>query len=228
MHRIVPLAMASLALLLATAPGVSAHEHYLTDDGEYSLVLGEQNEPVYTYDWTNLDFIVTDNATDAPVSGVHETVNATLVAPGGEEHQAPIEPQFGEEGRYAFVEDYYLTQPGQYEVRLEGHINGSSVDGTYDLPGPRQSMADVGFPAQDVPSLLDLEETNAELRQENQELREDVDRLETRLADLESNVSAMDQDGTPAGSTNDSPGPGAAGTLAALAAGLGLLRGRRD
>lgn len=235
MPRTAPfLLLATAAFLLVVAPTASAHETYHTDDDQYELVLGEQAEPVYTYDWTNLDFIVRHNVTGTAVEDVHETVNATLIAPGGEEHHLPIEPQFGEDGRYEFVEGYYLTQPGQYQVRLEGHIQGSSVNGTYDLPGPRQSMSGFGFPGEDVPTLLDLEgtttdlqEENRQLREENQRLQENVSTLETRVDDLESAVSALEtQDGASSGG-NALPGFGPASAVAALTGALLLVR-RRD
>lgn len=211
---------ASLLLTALAAPLAAAHEQYQTDDGMYSLVLGEQGEPVYTYDWTNLDFIVsedTQNGTGGPVPAVHETVNATLIAPGGEELALPLEPQHGHTGRYQFVSDYYLTQPGQYEVRLEGQINGTSVDGTYLLPGPREAMNDQGFPSDDVPDLLTLQ-------QENQDLRDRVETLETDLAETQSQLEALQDDEQ----QNGAPGPGVIAAIGALAtvAGLSLIPAR--
>lgn len=213
----------SLIAAVLAAPAATAHERYISDDGKVSLVLGEQNEPVYTYDWTNLDFIVSEdseNGTGGPVPGVHERVNATLIAPGGEELSLPIEPQFGETGRYEFAEGYYLTQPGQYEVRLEGSINGTDVTGTYKLPGPRQSMADKGFPAEEVPTLLDLQSQLEGLSgedEENQQLKQQVSQLEQRVATLEAQQTEE----------NGAPGPGPLVAMAALV-GVALVALRRD
>jgi len=206
-------ALAIALLLGATAlatSGALAHEHYQSDDGQYSIVVGEQNEPVYTYDWTNLDLIVHEteaNGTGGPVPGVHETVNATLVSPGGDELSLPIEAQYDEKGRYEFVEDYYLTQPGQYEVRLTGEINGTDVNGTYKLPGPRTSMADRGFP-QTTSTLVDLEQTTSDLEAENQNLANRVESLESKVSDLESKLSTLEQT---AGSSSGDGSSGADG-----------------
>ncbi len=213
---------AALLAAAAMAPVASAHESYQTDDGRFTLVLGEQGEPVYTYDWTNLDFIVSedsDNGTGGPVPGVDETVNATLIAPGGEEHSLPIAPQHGEVGRYEFAEDYFLTQPGQYEVRLEGDINGTDVTGTYQLPGPRTSMSGQGFPADDVPSLLTLDASLQELQDaqgDNAELQQTVSQLESQITSLEERIAALEAADT--GEQPDQQGAPGAGALAAIAA----------
>lgn len=222
----------TLSLLAAafTSPLASAHEHYLTDDGKFSIVLGEQNEPVYTYDWTNLDFIVSEdseNGTGGPVPGVHETVEATLIAPGGEELSLPLEPQFGERGRYAFAEDYYLTQPGQYEVRLEGNINGTDVTGTYLLPGPRESISGQGFPADDVPSALDLRSQLQDKQATIDQQADEISDLETRISELESKLSTLESDVQSAEqAANNAPGAGPLAALAALA-GVALIAIRR-
>lgn len=150
--------LATLALALTLLPMASAHERYFSPDDQYLIILGEQNEPVYTYDFTNLDFFVRDNATGDPIPGVEETVTVTLIAPNGAEMSMPIEPQFGAEGEYAFEEDYILTLPGQYSVRLEGDINGTDVTGEYLLPGPRESMTSITFPHDDVQDLRELED----------------------------------------------------------------------
>lgn len=159
--------LATLALVLTLLPTASAHERYFSSDGKYLLILGEQDEPVYTYDFTNLDFFVRDNDTGDPIPGVETTVNATLIAPNGAEMSMPIQPKFGAEGEYEFEEGYLLTLPGQYSVRLDGDINGTDVTGEYLLPGPRDSMTTVTFPHDDVQDL--------------RELQQRVDALETQI-----------------------------------------------
>lgn len=220
-------------LLTAAVPLAIAHERYESPDGKYQLVLGEQNEPVYTYDFTNLDFIVTEIETGGPVPGVNATVEATVIAPGGEELSMEIEPQHGETGRYEFAEDYLLTQPGQYKVRLDGTINGTDVSDEYLLPGPREPFTAVTFPHDDVQDLR-------ELQQENQELRERIDELETRMTQMEDHMDAMmeggmdgsdgqdasDGDDTQENSAN-APGFSLFAALAALAV-IAVVRQRRE
>lgn len=194
--------LATLALVLTALPAVSAHERYFV--GDYLIILGEQNEPVYTYEFTNLDFFVRDNATGDPISGVEETVTATLIAPNGEEMSQPLAPQHGAEGEYEFEEDYILTMPGQYSVRLEGNIDGTDVTGEYLLPGPRGDMTEITFPHDDV-----------------QDLRE----LEGRIAALEAKLEAQNG-GADEGGVGS---PGFVWLPVLLSVGLGLaMRARRE
>lgn len=199
--------LATFAIALTLLPMASAHERYFTSDGNYLLVIGEQDEPVYTYDWTNLDFFVRDNATGDPITGVEDTVTVTLVAPNGAEMTRPLSPQFGVEGEYEFEEGYLLTLPGQYSVRLDGDINGTDVTGEYLLPGPRGDMTDHTFPHQDIEDLRELHE---------------------RMAQMEAHMDQMMMDGN----TNDNQqvqSPGFAWLPVLIGAVLGLaLRARRE
>lgn len=202
---------APLGILLALCllvPTAAAHERYFSPDDRFLIVLGEQNEPVYTYDFTNLDLSVRDNATGDPISGVEETLGAVLVAPDGSELSLPLAVQHGQEGRYEFVEEYQLTMPGQYKVRLTGDIDGTDVGGTYLLPGPRGDFRDITFPHDDVPDL--------------RELQERIDALEAQVAALE----AEDQNGVETPGDNGAPGPGALMLLGALGAALVVARRR--
>lgn len=152
--------IAILALaLFVLVPTASAHERYTSPDGAITMVLGEQSEPVYTYDFTNLDIILSYADSGEPVLNVHQarTLTATLIAPDGQELTRPLAAQHGQPGRYDFNDDYQLTQAGQYHVRLEGHIEGHDMNGTYRLPGPREDMRNYTFPATDVPDLLQLQ-----------------------------------------------------------------------
>lgn len=214
-------------LVSAVLPVATAHERYETSDGKYQIVLGEQNEPVYTYDFTNLDMIVTEIETGGPVAGVNATVEATLIAPGGEELSMEIEPQHGSKNRYEFAEDYILTQPGQYKVQLDGHINGTDVTGEYLLPGPRDPFTAVTFPHEDVQDLRALQE-------ENQDLRERIQELETRMTQMEDHMDAMmegDMGGSDGGQTQENsanaPGFSLVAALAALAV-IAVARKRRE
>jgi hypothetical protein len=198
--------LGTLMLVLAALPAASAHERYFSSDNKYLLILGEQNEPVYTYDFTNLDFFVRDNSTGDPIEGVEETVTATLIAPNGEELSRPLEQQFGSPGEYAFDGDYILTLPGQYKVRLEGEIDGTDVTGEYLLPGPRGDSTDIYFPHSDLEDLRALQQR--------------IDALEAQIDQMESGDENADEGGAGV------PGPMAFASLVALGLALVMLRRR--
>lgn len=203
MHvRVTVLALA-LGSLLLLAPSAMAHETYESDDGEYLITVGSQGEPVYTFQVTNVDLIIREHLGDGErgdeVSGVHQTLTATLIAPGGEEHTDELTTQFGSEGRYEFNDGYVLTQPGIYTLRLEGSINDTPVDGVYDLPHTIPSQSDIMFPDQGLPTAHDVAE-----------LQDRVAALETQSGD----------------DNNDAPGPGALLLVGLLAFSVLLLRAR--
>ncbi len=223
--------MAIVALLTVglAAPTASAHESYDIGDGEYTITVGDQSEPMYTYKWTNLDLIVRDSAGD-PVAldeDEREALDASLEAPGGEMLEAPLDTQFGEEGRYAFPEGHFYTQPGQYTLHLDGEIRGVDATGTYDLPGPRQSYSEFGFPHEDVPTPIDLDERLQSIEDDggDEQLDQRVQDLESQVASLEQQVADLEQRQDEQG--NDAPGFGAAAALAAIAA-VALLGVRRE
>lgn len=160
-------------LVSLAAPHASAHVTYPTDDDAYQITVGQQGEPVYTFQRTGLDLIIRENTTErTEVSGLEETLTVTLVGPGGEERNLPIEPQFGSVGRYTFVEGYTLTQPGLYQVRIEGTIRNTAVSGTYDMPHEVLPQSEIMFPDEGLPTLKDLRDRNQALEQRVQALEE--------------------------------------------------------
>jgi hypothetical protein len=227
-------AIGLLATLAVAGVGL-AHESYELGDGEVTLTVGDQNEPIYTYKWTNLDLILR-NGTGDPVAldeAELSALDAQLEAPGGQMLDGELEGQYGEEGRYEFADGHYYTQPGQYTLHVDGEIEGVDATGTYDLPGPRQSFSDFGFPHADVPTHLDLDERLTTVEEDHPEdLQQRVEELETRIDELQTqlNETRTQLETTQTQSTEesaDAPGPGAGLALGALAA-VGLLAGRRE
>lgn len=210
------IAMMSLFTIVLIAGGALAHESYDIGDGEYTLTVGDQNEPMYTFKWTNLDLIIRDSDGESVALTEDELdgLNARLLGPGGEVLDRPLETQFGSEGRYEFDQGHYYTQPGQYTLALDGEIQGVDATGQYDLPGPRQSTSGFGFPHEDVPTVIDLQASLEDLEQAQQ----DNEELEQRVTELENQLETLqeeEQDGT-----NDAPGASillAAGALASAA-----------
>lgn len=214
------IAVLSLSTIALVAGGALAHESYDIGDGEYTLTVGDQNEPMYTFKWTNLDLIVRDGDGE-PVTLSEDEIeglDARLIGPGGETLDRALETQFGSEGRYEFGDGHYYTQPGQYTLALDGEIQGVDATGEYDLPGPRRSISTFGFPHEDVPTVLDLQATLDDLEQSQQDNAE----LEQRVTELENQLETLQEEEDP----NDAPGAGlllATGTLATVA-----LIARRD
>jgi PGF-CTERM protein len=231
-NGITVVALTALTALVALAGGALAHESYDIGDGEYTVTVGDQNEPIYTYKWTNLDLIIRDSEGE-PVQLEEDeldALDARLEAPGGEMLNRSIEGQYGEEGRYEFPEGHFYTQPGQYTLHLDGEIRGVDASGAYDLPGPRQAGNEFAFPHDDVPTLLDLQSAIDELRQaqqDNEQLEQRVQQLEDRISELEDEQStlASNQEEIEA-QANGTPGFGLGAGLAALAA-VALVAARR-
>src|SRR5688572_17974559 len=81
-------ALLSVALVLAAPAGVMAHETRDVVDGQYQMVVGFMNEPVFAGDKSGLEFWVTENtgmatpgagdeeAEGTPVDGLEETLKA--------------------------------------------------------------------------------------------------------------------------------------------------------
>jgi MYXO-CTERM domain-containing protein len=188
---------------LMVVPAAAAHVTYLTDDEAYVITVGQQGEPVYTFQRTNLDLIIRENTDErAEVGGVHETLTAVLIGPGGEELEGELSPQHGATGRYQFADGYTLTQPGVYTLRLTGTIGESTVDRVYDLPHAIHSQSEVMFPDRGL---------------------DDLRALNARVADLETRLMQAE---TQAADNGEAPAPGLA-LVALLVLGLALLARRR-
>ncbi len=217
LKRLIPLALA-LGAALVLLPGAMGHVTTETDDGQYFITTGQQGEPVYTFQTTNLDLIIRENDNGEQgdeVPGVHENLSATLIAPGGEELTDGLTPQFGATGRYEFENGYALTQGGIYLLRLEGTVGDTDVTGEYDMPGPIENQNDVMFPDEGLPSLRDVAE-----------LQERVDTLEAEVDSLQAQSDG--ENGGQDDENGQAPGPGAllvVGLVASIALVMRRVRG---
>jgi len=117
---------ASLALVaLLLAPTAAAHKTTYSDDGKIKIVWGFRNEPATTWTKTDLDLILTDNVTGAPITGATETIQHAALEYGEEELDLELEAQHGQVGRYT-SQVVTLTRPGYYTLHLEGTINDAN------------------------------------------------------------------------------------------------------
>lgn len=162
--RLVPLGV--LAALLA-ASAASAHTTAPVAGGAYCVTAGNLNEPVTTYVKTGLELIIREGlgagtcASDdrgADVTGAHESLEATLIAPSGAELTQALQPQFGTVGRYTFEEPYVLTEPGEYHVHVTGTLGDQAVDETILVgSGPVPDWSDHTFPALGLPTMQEID-----------------------------------------------------------------------
>lgn len=217
MHaRVIVLALA-LGSLLLLVPGAMAHVTTETDDGAYFITTGQQGEPVYTFQTTNLDLIIRENDNGErgdEVAGAHENLTATLIAPGGQELTDELTTQFGATGRYEFENGFALTRPGVYTLGLEGMVGDTDVTGTYDMPGPIEDQSDVMFPDEGLPNLRDLAE-----------LQDRVDALEAQVNEMEDNGNGGNGGN---GDGEQAPGPAALLIVGLVAVSVVLLRKKRQ
>lgn len=188
-----------LALAIAT-PAADAHARSTSSDGKVTIVVGHLNEPITTYVKSGLDLRFTHVGNATPVLGAQNTLTAVLVAPDNTTTlESRLEAQFGKDGSYTLEEPYFLTQPGQYRLRLTGTAGGSDVSGTYSVASPVPAQGGATFPDTNVPS--------------NAELQDRLARAEARIAQLESQ----------AGTSGTKPAPGLALPLTVALLGLVAL-----
>ncbi len=147
------------ALLLVTQPAVEAHETRAIADGQYQIVIGLMNEPVFAGDKSGLEFWVTEvsaatpaagaeEAEGAPVEGLDETLQAEVIY-ADQTMALPLSPMFGEPGGYYSV-FFPTASEGDYTFRIYGEIDGTEIDETFtsgpETFGPVEDPAPLRFP----------------------------------------------------------------------------------
>ncbi|MHB1261882.1 MAG: hypothetical protein ACYC2H_09230 [Thermoplasmatota archaeon] len=171
-RRLLPAACLLALAALVAAPLASAHTSVVSTDGKVRVSIGQLNEPVSTYAVTGLDVCFTlNNTARTPIPGTsidHLGLSATLRSAGGAELKQDLKAQFGKPGCYTFAEPYVLTEAGQYVVDLSGNVNGTSIDvKAVKAGGVVIDRSEITFPAEGVPSDLDLEARIAALEAQN-------------------------------------------------------------
>ena len=136
------LAVSSLALgcaLLSLPSPASAHETREIADGQYRIVIGFMNEPVFAGDKSGLEFWVTevaaatpaagDDAEGTPVEGLAETLQAEVIH-GDQTMELPLTAKWDEPGGYYSV--FFPTESeGDYSYRIFGTIGDTEIDETF-------------------------------------------------------------------------------------------------
>lgn len=136
-----------MILMLVFPFAASAHEHatYKIGNAYYQFTIGSQNEPISVDDKTGLEMSVSkcftsacaptrgddgdmDGPAGTPVTGLESTLKVELIA-GDQKKMLPIVPKFGTDGSYNAT--FYPTLPTTFSYRLNGQVDGTSVDLTF-------------------------------------------------------------------------------------------------
>ncbi len=155
------LAVGSIALgcaLLSLPSIASAHETREIADGQYRVVVGFMNEPVFAGDKSGLEFWVTEPAAatpaageeteGAPVEGLAETLQAEVIY-GDQTMALPLTAMWDEPGGYYSV--FFPTEAeGDYSFRIFGTIGDTEIDETFtsgpETFGPVEDPEPLRFP----------------------------------------------------------------------------------
>ena len=129
--------LGALIITLVTASVVLGHE--TREVGEYTLVVGFLDEPVYNGEKSGLDLRVSRG--EEPVEGLEETLAAEVTF-AGSTRDLTLSATFGEPGAYRSV--FFPTAAGPYTFRIFGEIDGEAVDESFT------SGADTFSEVQDV------------------------------------------------------------------------------
>jgi len=147
-----------VGLMCALPAAVDAHETRVIADGQYEIVVGFMNEPVFAGDKSGLEFWVTDvsmatpsadrGEEGTPVEGLEETLQAEVIF-GDQTMALPLEATWNEPGGYGSV--FFPMAPGDYTFRIYGTIGDAEVDESF-TSGPEtfsvvQDPAPLQFPA---------------------------------------------------------------------------------
>lgn len=139
--------LVSLALLIPN----SALAHERVEVGDYSVVVGWQEEPAIVGERNALLLLISEG--DVPLEGVEGTLDAELMY-GGQTFRTNLTPSLTP-GEY--TAKIFPTVRGQYEVRLFGTLGTEPVDVTV-APEEIFSASRIQFPVAQ-PDILELQET---------------------------------------------------------------------
>lgn len=144
MNRYTTLVLALVATLTLMALALAHETRLLGPEGgkQYNVTVGQLNEPAFTEVRTGLDLIIRNAEDDTPVEGLENSLEVTITAPTGETRTLEVRPQFRQPGRY--TDDYILTVPGTYQIRVRGFIGDLEIDETY--PREVEDGQDLRFP----------------------------------------------------------------------------------
>jgi len=118
-------AAAAAAVLALSAGSVLAHE--VRQVGDYTIVIGFIDEPVFVGQKSGLEILIT-TGDEQPVEGLEETLTAEAIQ-GDASRELTLSPPFGEPGWYQAF--FFPTRAGAYTFRITGSIEGQEIDESF-------------------------------------------------------------------------------------------------
>lgn len=107
---------------------VSAHDTETVNG--YEITFGGADEPVITDERMWLEVGVVEAETEEPVEGLEDSLTMAVQRPfGNETHELDVSSRFGEPGWYEAP--VVFTEPGTYTVFINGTIDGTEVNLTF-------------------------------------------------------------------------------------------------
>jgi hypothetical protein len=127
MKRLVITVVALLSTVISLA---LAHQTREVGSGKYKVIVGMVKEPAFTEERNGLDLIIRD-AQNNPVENLAKSLQAEITTPDGKgKRTLTLRAQFGKPGYY--TDDFILTQPGVYKIRVWGKIVDVDFDETFE------------------------------------------------------------------------------------------------
>jgi hypothetical protein len=131
----------SVALMVLAATPLLASAHERRAVGNYSFLVGFNDEPAIQGQPNGAQLTVTDpNNNNQPVEGLASTLKATVAFGGGQPKDFPMASVFGKPGVY--VAYFIPTRAGTYIFNFTGTVNGQQVNELFESGPGRFSDVD--------------------------------------------------------------------------------------
>lgn len=118
-----------IGIIVAATMGLANAHDTQTVNG-YELTFGGADEPVITGERMWLEVRIVDADTQEPVEDAEETLAMAVQRPfGNDTYELAVSSRFGAPGWYEAA--VIFTQPGTYTVYLNGTIEGTAIDTTF-------------------------------------------------------------------------------------------------
>jgi len=141
--KAVAVGLAVTAMLVLALADAWAHETKVVGN-RYKVIVGMVREPAFTNERNGLDLIIRRADNNEPVENLERSLSAVLISPDGRSARPlKIRAQFGRPGYY--TDDFILTQPGVYKIRVFGIIADLSFDETFESHEVRK-IEELRFP----------------------------------------------------------------------------------